>query len=143
MGFLHLILALTISWDCVTTDINGGPEEIDHYCVFFGEVSHDYANDNMVCAAFSNCYWILADDNFFYNTPYYFSVTAIDLAGNESDLSDEAVYLRQQPPFNGKIWDHRRKMYVPISPEDAARWHPQRMLYIPPKAPIRYRVKER
>ncbi len=92
-----------LSWNEVTTDATGNPETIDHYRIFRGE-SPDFVPDK---SGGSNQVGTSATTSFTDpgaasgTTHYYYRVTAVDTAGNESRSQDPTITT---PPTLSGYW---------------------------------------
>lgn len=76
------------TWEAVTLDVNGDPETIQGYHIHYGTQAggpypDGFSTGNVLTTVINN----LAGGR-----TYYFVVTAIDVAGNESGYSNEASY---------------------------------------------------
>ncbi len=89
---LCLAATATVSWD-------KSPEpDIRGYKVYYGTSSRNYDGNVWIDSPDQTTYVI---DNLQEGTTYYFAVTAVDLAGQESELSDEAskaIPVSNHPP---------------------------------------------
>jgi len=63
------------SWNAVSQDVNGQPESISHYMLYFGQTARP-AN-------------VVQQDNLTVGQTYFFAVAAVDTAGNFSEYSGE------------------------------------------------------
>jgi len=87
------------SWNPVTLDIDGNPETIAYYTLYYGTTSRPGGVIHPSDGSFS--YDALQDvgnvtqyqvDNLTNGVTYYFSVAAVDIGGNVSDYSTETSY---------------------------------------------------
>lgn len=62
--------------------------DLDHYNVYYGRTSGAYANVLEAGGADATSFTVTGLDN---STRYYFSLTAVDTAGNESDKAEELI----------------------------------------------------
>ncbi len=62
--------------------------DLDHYNIYYGRTSGAYANVLEAGGADTTSYTVTALQN---STRYYFSITAVDTAGNESEKADELI----------------------------------------------------
>ncbi len=87
----------TLFWDPPTTNTDGSTlTDLGGYIVYYGTSSGQY--DNMIDAG-NVITWNVA--NLPEGRNYYFAVTAYDIAGNESDFSNEVTkVIRGIPPGN-------------------------------------------
>ena len=87
---IHVLLALLLLWDPVTTDIHGDPEVVEDYILYFGTQSGMYDSE---IPLHGTTQFFIADEFFRVDTFYYFTVRAMDLACNKSvDYSNEVQY---------------------------------------------------
>ena len=88
--------SVTASWDPVTLDVDGHPESISHYMLYYGRtprpagVTHPgdgaFAYDHVVNVGNVNQ---VQRADLTGGLTYYFSVAAVDASGNQSAYSDE------------------------------------------------------
>lgn len=84
---------LELSWQPPTTNVDGTPlTDLAGYKVYWGSASKQY--DNNADAGNVTTYTVKDIPE----GTWYFAVTAYDLAGNESDYSNEAVANVKIPP---------------------------------------------
>ena len=88
------------TWDPVTLDVQGGPETVDHYVLYWGETSRPgnitqpgdprftYDQSQPVGNNTSS-----QQSGFTPGQTYYFSVTAVDIGGNISAYSTEVTVV--------------------------------------------------
>ena len=103
--FCLLIVAFTAeaadvqaSWDAVTLDEQGGPENISHYMLYWGPVSRPVSVTRPGDPGFSYDQSQNVGNNtssqqsgFNPGQTYYFAVAAVDYSGNTSTYSDEVI----------------------------------------------------
>jgi MYXO-CTERM domain-containing protein len=98
------------SWDAVTQDIQGGTETISHYLLYWGAASRPAAVTNPANGSFTydqsqNVGNVLQRriDGLTGGQTYYFSVVAVDAAGNKSDYSQEISVVTPVEEDSGPV----------------------------------------
>ena len=87
---------ITLAWDPVTTNVDGTPiEDLAGYRLYYGTSSGNYTHVIDVGNVTEYTVYNLKSG------VYYFAVTAYDVAGNESDFSNEISVLLDDLPFAG------------------------------------------
>lgn len=123
--------AVTVSWDA------NSEADLIGYRVYYGNESRQYHSDLYVGSATSYKFYDLEG-----NQTWYFAVTALDYAGNESDLSDEvSVFVERSEDSGGEEQDPDETEEEKATPDLSAYNFPN-PLKIGEQTTIRYQLEE-
>jgi len=88
-------LSVSLSWDPVTTDVDGGPEMISGYTVHVGRTPRNYTQTFEAGKLTSFTLTSFNGTSLLPGVRYYLAVTSRDIAGNTSDFSAELSAVGQ------------------------------------------------